>query len=354
MRRFACFLQRSLVISVCVLAGALNLAAATLDNYRQRIEAAHLDTNMLLDVTREDSLVTRDVAAENERIAGIRRLLPTTETVDSSSGSVETSNQWLHSALDAFTKENDAKRRRIIISAALERLASIAREVDQLQKAEAAARTKDEDKQKLGEILKREEYQKAETPEDSLFQRWWKKFVEWLESVFPRPSTAPQVQYPGFGGLAFLLQILLLVAAVGLIGFLIYRFAPGLFGRYGGSPKTKKVDRVILGERISADESATDLFSDAERLARDGDLRGAIRKGYIALLCELSDRKVIGLARHKTNRDYVRDVRKRTDLVEGMTGMTRSFEQNWYGLRTAGAADWEDFRETYQKTITRV
>ena len=83
-------------------------------------------------------------------------------------------------------------------------------------------------------------------------------------------------------------------------------------------------------------------------------LRGAIRKGYIALLCELSDRKLIGLARHKTNRDYLRDVRKRADLFENMNGMTLNFERNWYGLRPTDAQDWEDFKSSYQQTISGV
>jgi hypothetical protein len=54
---------------------------------------------------------------------------------------------------------------------------------------------------------------------------------------------------------------------------------------------SSKQERVILGERISAEETAQILFAEAEHLARQGNLRGAIRKGYIALLCDLSDRK---------------------------------------------------------------
>ena len=48
---------------------------------------------------------------------------------------------------------------------------------------------------------------------------------------------------------------------------------------------------MILGEHVSADESAHDLLAEAERLAGEGRLREAIRKGYIAVLCDLADRK---------------------------------------------------------------
>jgi len=135
---------------------------------------------------------------------------------------------------------------------------------------------------------------------------------------------------------------------------LIYKFAPFFARRFGSKDKKEKKDRIILGERIAADESAEDLFSEAEALARSGDLRGAIRKGYIALLCELSDRKMIGLARHKTNRDYLRDVRKDQRLFVNMTGLTGSFERNWYGIRPSETQDWEDFRTRYRQTIGEV
>ncbi|MBK7512564.1 MAG: DUF4129 domain-containing protein [Chloracidobacterium sp.] len=80
----------------------------------------------------------------------------------------------------------------------------------------------------------------------------------------------------------------------------------------------------------------------------------AIRKGYVALLCDLADRKVIGLARHKTNRDYLSDIRKKNRLFENMKRITASFERHWYGSQTADQREWEEFREQYQKTVSEV
>ena len=168
--------------------------------------------------------------------------------------------------------------------------------------------------------------------------------------IFPNPEITPGVE-SGAGSIRFGLQIFIYALFIGLAGFLIYRFAPFFKRRFGRKSKKAKHDRVILGERIGRDESAADLFSEAERMARDGNLRGAIRKGYIALLCDLSDRKIVRLARHKTNRDYLRDVRKDNDLFENMSGLTRNFESNWYGLRAAEQADWEDFRSLYKQTL---
>ena len=202
----------------------------------------------------------------------------------------------------------------------------------------------------LAEILRREEYQKPEVKDQSLFQKWWDAFWKWLMDLFPKPTITPQTA-PDLGSLKVLIQVLIYAAVIGVIGFLIYRFGPQLAGRFGYKPKEKKRDRVILGERIGEDESADDLFSEAERLAREGKLRDAIRKGYIAVLCELSDRKIIGLARHKTNRDYLGDVRKRSGLFENMSGLTGTYERNWYGLRPSQQDDWEDFRDRYKQTM---
>jgi hypothetical protein len=66
--------------------------------------------------------------------------------------------------------------------------------------------------------------------------------------------------------------------------------------------KKKREARIILGERLEPDQTSADLLAQADALARNGDLRSAIRKAYIALLCELGDRKLISIAQSKTNR----------------------------------------------------
>ncbi|MET0754323.1 MAG: DUF4129 domain-containing protein, partial [Pyrinomonadaceae bacterium] len=168
-------------------------------------------------------------------------------------------------------------------------------------------------------------------------------------SETPTPNINPSAA--GFQSVSLVMQIVLYAVILGLIGFLIYRFAPFLASRFRRREKREKKERVILGERIAADETADNLFSEAELLARDGNMRGAIRKGYIALLCELSDRKVIGLSRHKTNRDYLRDVRKKRELYENMSGLTSNFERHWYGFEEAEEKDWEEFRNGYRKAV---
>ena len=344
---------RCTAIGVLFCAAAFSAFAATPDEYKHKIDSAKKHVEELLETVADSELGERDKQRENDLVAQTRKEVPASEKVEWPSGSVETSNQWLSDRLGEFQNEPDSTKRAVILTAVSERLRAISDSIDDLDKAAAAQRTNDQDKQKLAEILRRQEYQKPKVEEESLFQKWWREFWDWLDRVYPNPVQAP-APASDFRTLQFGLQILIYLVVIGFVGFLIYKFAPSLMGRFGGKIKKTKQDRVILGERIGADESAFDLFSEAERLAREGNLRAAIRKGYIALLCDLSDRKIVRLARHKTNRDYLRDVRKDNSLFENMTGLTRNFETNWYGLRSTEPSDWEDFRARYLQTIANV
>lgn len=340
--RFIIVLNATLIVCVAAVCGL----GETLKDYQRRIVQGKAAARELVEM-----IGSEDPAVEAEKIAELRRLIPKTEKVDAPGGSIETDNAWLSSSLDELSAEPDNENRILIITAAGDRLAAISKSLIELDLAAASRQSKDEDKRKLAEILSRPEYQKSEAKGESLFQRWWREFIEWLARVFPRPMSEPAVP-SGFDSLKLGLQVVVYAVVIGLIGFLVWRFAPVVFGRFRKRKKSEREDRIVLGERIAHDASAADIFDEAENHAREGDYRGAIRKGYIALLCELGDRRIVRLARYKTNRDYLRDVRKRTGLFENMTGLTGNFESSWYGIRLAEAKDWADFRERCQRAIT--
>ncbi|MBK9214868.1 MAG: DUF4129 domain-containing protein [Chloracidobacterium sp.] len=319
------------------------VGAVTLRDYKQRAGSAREVVARLIENAGE-----RPPARDIEKLAG---LLRPSEVIEWPSGSVETDNAWLALELDRIEAEPSGTKRLAILTGIDERLAAIVRAVEDIETAEVGTRSKDEDKQKLAEILRREEYQKAQQKEESLFQKWWREFTEWLARQFPQPDI-PSEPSAGMGSLTYALQIIVLLVVVAIVGFLIYKFAPALARRIGLRNKEKRDPRVILGERIEAHESGHDLLAEAERLAREGDLRGAIRKGYIAVLCDLSDRNVIALARHKTNRDYLRDVRRNERLFDRMHGLTGTFERRWYGLTPARGEEWESFRNACRQTVT--
>jgi hypothetical protein len=323
---------------------------SSLADYRERVESSQKNIESMMSIIESQKSLADADSYLSQTEATVKKALPDSENVEFRGTSIEVSNGWMRSKLDEFDHAAAADERISILTSISERLDAINTHLRELEVAVASERSKDEDKQKLADILRRPEYQKPEKKDDSLFQRWVSAFLKWLRDLFPHPDIAPGPS-PDLGPLSVVLQVVIYGVIIALIGFLIYKFAPVVLRRLGEKEKKDAKSRVILGEHIDASISARDLFAEAEKLARNGDLRGAIRKGYVALLCDLADKKVIGLARHKTNRDYLRDVRKRPTLFERMKHATGSFERHWYGFGSPAAADWEDFREQYQKAV---
>jgi len=344
----------------------LAISGETLSKYRADVVNAKLLIQSLT-YSDADEEISEEKYAERERIivANIRTDFPAGEKIEWQGTTTETNNKWLTDKLDVFDVEApESPAREAILIEIGERLEAIEQKLDEIEKPVASNRTKDEDKQKLAEILRREEYTKPDEPKESLFQMWWRKLKDLLAGMFPRPDLSAPQEATGFQSLSFILQMILYALVLGIIGFLIYRFAPfiGLLisrfmpflaQKFKNREKREKGERVILGERLAEGATAQNLFNEAEKLAYEGNLRGAIRQGYIAVLCELADRKVIGLANHKTNRDYLRDVRKERVLYENMNGLTANFERHWYGTDSVEEKDWDEFRQGYKRVTTK-
>ncbi|HKG14483.1 MAG TPA: DUF4129 domain-containing protein, partial [Pyrinomonadaceae bacterium] len=149
-------------------------------------------------------------------------------------------------------------------------------------------------------------------------------------------------------------QVLVIGLCVLVLAYVVRRVWAGR-ARELKTLKLKRRPRVILGERLEPDATPADLLSAAEALARAGDLRGAVRKAYVALLCGLGDGGVIRLAQHKTNRDYLDAVRRSASqrIYAELLPLTRGFEQHWYGLRDTTADEWDDYSARCRQALGR-
>lgn len=350
MRHLRRIAAQFLFLALALAAFSLSVCAASLPEYLNKIRDIKESLDIINYSDEEETNEAENVKFEREILKEIRAGLPANETVEWRGAGVEAENGWILEKLKQFEAEKNPISRAQILRELSERLGAIEAKLSELEAASKSARTKDEDKQKLAEILNRAEYRKPEEKKENFLQRIWRKFWKWLGNFFPSPKMGAPSEN-AFQSFSFVLQIIIFVVIAGIIGFLLYRFAPLLRARFQRRTKADDGARVILGERLAADETSANLFSEAEKLAREGNLRAAIRKGYIALLCELADRKVIGLAQHKTNRDYLRDVRNSAELHKNMSGLTGSFERHWYGFAAPDARTWEDFREKYEKAV---
>jgi hypothetical protein len=284
--------------------------------------------------------------------AKVRGLLPRREKVGRvGGGEVEVDNTWVHEALGGL-KVGDYER----VAAGLRALAGRLRALEaQLRESEAPAAAKldgDAERGRLNSILRRPEFDRQAPKKQGALERMIEDFIKWLGSLMPKGTGISPGGSPRVSRLTLALVILLCVA---VLAYVVFR----LWVRRGAGGKSlglKRGPRVVLGERLEADQTASDLLDEAELLARSGEQRGAIRKAYVALLCELGDRGVVRLAQHKTNRDYLNAARRAADprLYTELLPLTSDFELHWYGLRAATDADWQSFKTRCRAVVKEV
>jgi hypothetical protein len=296
---------------------------------------------------------TEDAPAYEARTAGtvnvVRNLLPQAESVEWNGSSVNVDNSWLHQELDKYSSAKHEERTELL-SRIKERLKALD---DRLNEAESTGAShianKADESRKLAEILQRPEYARK-IKQESALARLLNQFVKWFQSLFPKPKAVS----PGTAGVfTTIAQVFVIVLAIAVLAFIVKLFLPRLLRPRRAKKKAKPGARIVLGEKLEPDQSATDLLTEAEGLARRGELRAAIRKAYIALLVELGERKILSLAQHKTNRDYLRAVRDVEPLYGNVKKLTDSFEQHWYGFAHATETDWRAFRSAYEQALSR-
>jgi hypothetical protein len=322
-----------------------SIQAIPLADYHKNLQQAISALDTLLQQDEGESLADYQKRV-NETSAAVRAALPKKQVVQSGADICNVDNSWLHAQLEEFEKAADSERP-TIVAHTLERLQAIEERVAEMEKPGLPSASKTEATERLAAILRRSEYAQ-QSRQGSAVARLWRDLVRWLLSLLPKRTPLK----PGQAGLlSKLAQIFVIAIAVAAIAYVLRLFAPRFFRARKQMARVKPQPRIVLGEHLEPDESAVDLLSEAEALARQGELRAAIRKAYIALLVELGDRKIISLAQHKTNRDYLRSVSSIPVLYSKMTGLTDSFELHWYGFANATLDDWHHFRAAYKAAL---
>jgi len=323
-----------------------NAAAIPLSEYHSFIEGSIVGVESLMERDESESDADYEVRF-NTGIYALRAAMPVSQQVELERETWTTDNTWLHKALDDLQRAAPEAREAKLTSI-LEWLLALDDRVTDLQRANKVDDHKGAAKQKLESILARPEYESS-TQGPSAITRLLRDFIRWIQGLLPeaqggqpgRPSIASYI-------VMTIVVILALLVVAYVLMLLLKRFK---VPRSGRKLRKKREARIVLGERLRPEDTATDLLSEAEALARNGDLRAAIRKAYIALLVELGDRNVITLAQYKTNRDYLRSVSSRPQLHSPLKRLTESFERHWYGFAQATPNDWQDFRAGYREAL---
>jgi hypothetical protein len=337
---------RFLFAGIALILLAQVVSADPLGDYHKRIRQAITALDSLTQSDENESVETY-TARDTQTVASVRTLLPESESLHWSDTGFSVDNSWLHQELNKYEADKTTGRydqlRRIT-----ERLKAIDDRLAEIEKpGSGTIGNKSDQSRKLTEILRRPEYARKVEQKNAL-SRLIERIVKWIQSWLPKPAPVSSGSASVISKTA---QVFVIALAVGVLLFVLKLFLPRLLR--SKKPKKKKKDkaRIVLGEHLEPDQSALDLLSEAETLARRGELRAAIRKAYIALLVELGDRKVISLAQHKTNRDYLSAVRQVEPLYGNVKQLTDSFERHWYGLVQATESDWLAFRSAYRQAL---
>jgi hypothetical protein len=344
-RKHALPYYRLLSTLLLVLVWGTAAVAIPLKEYRERVLKAIASLDLLHETEDSSHSLKDEIVTTNIRAA--RESLVFKETVEWDGAKIQVDNSWLEEELKRLEQLSAADVKRSEgLERVLERLQAIAERLAEIEQTRASpAVTRAELNQRLAAILHRPEY--ARTPKkESALSRLWIQFWRWITSLFPQRAPLNPSAAKGVSRIA---QIFVLAIALASIVYVVRKFLPRLLRSSQAKKASKPRARVVLGERLEPDQSAADLLAEAEDLARAGDLRGAIRRGYIALLVELADRKIISLAQHKTNRDYLGAVREIQGLHRNMETLTNNYEQHWYGFVPAEESDWAAFRAGYKQ-----
>jgi hypothetical protein len=338
---------RAGLISVLTLMVVPACFAGTIEDYRARVTSAIASVRSLhVEIELPPSLTD---AAVQAKVRPVHELLPRNETVEWNGTKFFVDNSWLDDQLKECERAGAPTATRLTaLEHIQQRLQALDQQLGEINTSNSQSFDKAAMRDRLSSILQRPEYQ-IHPKEESAFERLMRMLARWIGKLFPKANA---ISPSRANAISRVTQIAVIVIALAAIGYVLWMFAPRFFKRRRAKKSEKQKPRIVLGERLEPDQSAADLLAEAESLARSGDLRGAIRRGYIALLVELADRKLISLAQYKTNRDYLRSVRAVASLYRNMESLTHNFELHWYGLVPAEEHDWLAFRAGYREALS--
>ncbi|MDX2044942.1 MAG: DUF4129 domain-containing protein [Acidobacteriota bacterium] len=315
------------------------LATGSIKEYAQRLFQAEQLIDPLIDSEPAAAEIVRTMNA-------VKQLIPAEEDIETEGSMIRTSNAWLHTAADLVIKNayGDEEQVRSMLIEMADKLLILEQRVTASTENLTAA----DQRAALEKILARTEYL-PEEKKDSVVKKWGRKLWDQLTNLLAKlfGNRNPTVGDSGTGSVSavrlIVTLILLAAASFGLVK-LLKRL----------SRRRKKDDdeiREVLGEELPEDMTAADLLKNARQLAGNGDFRSAIRRSYIALLCELEQRGKVRLHRAKTNRDYLDELKPEASLYTTFSVMTGAFEHVWYGQEQATETEFNEFLTLYQETV---
>jgi hypothetical protein len=151
----------------------------------------------------------------------------------------------------------------------------------------------------------------------------------------------------GAAGFFEIIKYIVLIGAIALVIFLLVK----LLGKDG--PTNRKINPVseMELEEIEENLESAELDDPLRRAIASGDYTLAVRLYYLALLKELSAKKLIRWKRDKTNGEYMRELIGHS-FSNPFRDVTLIFERIWYGDVELNKDEFLKIEEQLKKAIS--
>ena len=180
--------------------------------------------------------------------------------------------------------------------------------------------------------------------------KWWRALRDWIQRLGPKTSV-PASSRSGMEAISrSVLEIGLAALCLVLLVFLAMKIRDRIRQSRGAPTALPEARPVNLAEEsVTADQLPEDEWLRlASELIEQREWRLALRALFLAGLAHLSHRGVIALARHKSNREYQSELRRRAPaqaaVQDAFERNLREVERAWYGRHQVDSRALEAFR----------
>jgi len=181
-------------------------------------------------------------------------------------------------------------------------------------------------------------------PAKALFKRvrkMLKRIGRWVKDMFtwkPSPTGGGTANWQDAVRALLFLVLAITLSLLVILALRIWRTRI----RRGKEPAVAARPTVsdILEERVTADDLPMDEWMTMAREFLDkGELRLAVRAMFLGCLVCLANRDKLTIARHKSNREYIRELNRRAhdapDVLAAFSENVGIVERLWYGMHKA-------------------
>jgi hypothetical protein len=336
--RFSCFLL--VAPALCWIPGRASSQAAAPAS--ASVTSSSYDIPSLIAELRSLESQIREARDTPARLSEMRLQLPAAWHVDARGERYEIPAEPLRSLL--ATAAIDPKQRTQRADEAVAWIADLRVQLDEY--AARASANSSPARSKLDEILHRHEFGAVRPPSawDLMRQRINEWLLHLLRGILSRIERHPI-------GVKLLFWFVVL-GVTSWIALMLFRF---------WNERARR-DEIQSIEGVVAHRSWQEWIRAAREAAARGDFREAVHSSYWAAIVHLEDSGAIEPDRTRTPREYLRAVAQssgdtpvpRAKLRESLAALTSRVERVWYGLRPAGAQDFQECMQRVQELGCRL